>query len=71
MTNSYYACIYIYYILFHTRMLNFTCVYTRGLMPHVFFAFAHACDTHGLFKLWAICTVRTYIHILLNSGIMI
>ena len=23
----------------------------------VFFAFAHTCDMHGLFKLWVICTV--------------
>ena len=25
----------------------------------------HACNTHGLFKLWVICTVRTYLHTML------
>ena len=33
------------------------CVYTSGLMPRVFFAFAHACDTPVPYKLWVICTV--------------
>ena len=64
------ATMHVYCILFYTRVLNFTRVYMCGLMPHVFFAFAHAvtcvsyaCDTHGPFKLWVICTVY-YIEIL-------
>ena len=55
MTNSYYVCIYIAF--YFTRVLNFTRVYTRDLMPHIFFAFAHVCHTRGLFKLWVICAV--------------
>ena len=39
-------------------MLNFTGVYTRGLMPHMFFTFAHVCHTRGLFKLRVICTIH-------------
>ena len=32
-------------------------LYTSGLMPRVFFAFAHVCHTGVPFKLWVICTV--------------
>ena len=49
----------VYCILFYTRVLIFTRVYTRGLMTCVIFAFAHVFDTRGLFKLWVICTVVT------------
>ena len=44
MTNSYYTCIHC--ILFYMCVLNFTRVYTCGLMPRVFFVFSHVCDTH-------------------------
>ena len=51
--------------------IYFTHVYTNGLMPRVFFAFAHVllrmcfctcafahvCHTGVPFKLWVICTV--------------
>ena len=47
-----------------------------GLMPHMFFAFAHTahtcvkhvsyvCDTHVSFKLWVICTIVLTINSLL------
>ena len=39
------------------RVLNFTGMYTRGLMPRMFFAFTRVCHTRGLFKLWEIYTV--------------
>ena len=39
-----------------------TCVYTCGLMPRVFFPFAHACDTRMPFKLWLICTAQLKLH---------
>ena len=37
--------------------IYFTHVYTSGLMPRVFFAFAHVCHTGVPFKLWVICIV--------------
>ena len=39
--------------IFYTRVY----IYTGGLMPRVFFAFAHVCHTGVSFKLWVICTV--------------
>ena len=39
--------------LFYTRV-----VYTSGLMPRVFFAFAHVCHTGVPFKLWVICIMQ-------------
>ena len=42
---------------FYMRVDVCTRVYTRGLMPRVFFAFAHAAHTRVPFKLWVICTV--------------
>ena len=41
-TNRYYACIYVLRFILHACA---KCVYTRGLMPRVFIAFAHACHT--------------------------
>ena len=53
MINSYYACTL--HFTYFTRVCQTLHVCTRGLMPLGFFAFARACDTHGLFKLWVIC----------------
>ena len=60
-------CVYVVHS-FHTRVDTCTRVYTSGLIPRMFFAFAHAaqtrvigmshvCDTRVPFKLWVICTV--------------
>ena len=59
--NSYYMRVYMYCIIFHMRVLTFTRMYTCGLMSHVVFAFAQACHTRGLFKLWVICTICMYV----------
>ena len=43
----------------------------RGLMPRMFFAFAHACDTRVPFKLCVICTVCMFMHtytVILQEG---
>ena len=42
---------------FYTRVDVCTRMYTSGLMPRVFFAFAHTAHTRVPFKLWVICTV--------------
>ena len=34
-----------------------THVYTRGLIPRMFFAFAHVDHMRVPFKLWVICTI--------------
>ena len=55
-------CMYVVHS-FYMRVDACTPVYTSGLMPRVFLAFAHAshvCDTLVPFKLWVICTV--YVH---------
>ena len=49
-------CVYVVHS-FYTRVDVCTRVYTSGLMPRVFFAFAHAAHTRVPFKLWVICTV--------------
>ena len=43
--------------LFYTHVHAFTRVYTFGLIPQEFFAFAHTYDMRVPFKLWVICTV--------------
>ena len=49
-------CVYVVHS-FYTRVDASTRVHTSGLMPRVFFAFAHTAYTRVLFKLWMICTV--------------
>ena len=50
MADTLYGCVRGAFILH-------TCSYTSGLMPRVFFAFAHVCHTGVPFKLLVICTV--------------
>ena len=49
-------CVYVVHS-FYTCVDASTRMYTSGLMPHMFFASAHAAHTRVLFKLWVICTV--------------
>ena len=49
-------CVYVVHS-FYTCVDACTHMYMSGLMPHVFFAFAHAAHTRVPFKLWVICTV--------------
>ena len=53
-------CVYVVHS-FYTLVDVCTRVYMSGLMPRVFFAFAHTAHTRGPFKLWVICTVDAII----------
>ena len=56
------------YVVTH-MCFTVTHMYTHGLMPHVVFCLClcvmcvgcmlHACDMHGPFKVWVICTVKS------------
>ena len=47
---------YILHFILQSCVKLYKRVHAWSDATRVFFAFAHACDTRGLFKLWVICT---------------